>query len=48
MKDLYTFDATVEDAHVSYDLVAQAYRNIFNRVGIPFVVVGAAFFRTTV
>lgn len=39
MKDLYTFDATVEDAYNSYDLVSKAYRRIFQRIGLPFVVV---------
>ena len=39
MKDLYTFDATAEDAYISYDLVAAAYQKIFQRIGIPFVVV---------
>ncbi|KAI8140267.1 hypothetical protein BJV82DRAFT_520391 [Fennellomyces sp. T-0311] len=41
MKDLYTFDASVEDAYVSYDLVAGAYQKIFQRIGIPFVVAEA-------
>ncbi|KAI9484469.1 hypothetical protein BDB00DRAFT_855558 [Zychaea mexicana] len=41
MKDLYTFDASVEDAYASYDLVAKAYQNIFQRIGVPFVVAEA-------
>ncbi|KAI7848299.1 hypothetical protein BDC45DRAFT_450456 [Circinella umbellata] len=41
MKDLYTFDASVEDAYISYDLVAKAYQNIFQRIGVPFVVAEA-------
>lgn len=39
MKDLYSFDATVEDAYKTYDQVAGAYKNIFTRLGVPFVVV---------
>ncbi|KAL7315213.1 hypothetical protein PS15m_006694 [Mucor circinelloides] len=41
MKDLYSFDATQQDAYIAYDQVAQAYRNIFERVGVPFVVAEA-------
>lgn len=39
MKDLYTFDESVEAAYHSYDLVADAYQKIFHRIGVPFVVV---------
>ncbi|KAI9319853.1 hypothetical protein BX666DRAFT_1852745 [Dichotomocladium elegans] len=41
MKDLYTFDESVDAAYASYDLVARAYRNIFERIGVPFVVAEA-------
>ncbi|CAO3636479.1 unnamed protein product [Mucor hiemalis] len=41
MKDLYSFDSSVEKAYEAYDDVAGAYRNIFNRFGIPFVVAEA-------
>lgn len=41
MKDLYSFDSTVEDAYKAYDDVAVAYRNIFDRIGVPFVVAEA-------
>ncbi|KAI9251781.1 hypothetical protein BDA99DRAFT_548422 [Phascolomyces articulosus] len=41
MKDLYTFDASVKEAYTSYDLVAKAYQNIFQRIGVPFVVAEA-------
>ncbi|ORZ16551.1 hypothetical protein BCR42DRAFT_327315 [Absidia repens] len=41
MKDLYSFDKSVEDAYATYDQVAQAYSNIFRRIGSPFVVAEA-------
>ncbi|KAL9544423.1 hypothetical protein MBANPS3_007628 [Mucor bainieri] len=41
MKDLYSFDATQQDAYVAYDQVAQAYRAIFEKMGVPFVVAEA-------
>ncbi|KAI9270978.1 hypothetical protein EDC94DRAFT_512543 [Helicostylum pulchrum] len=41
MKDLYSFDSTVEDAYKAYDDVAVAYKNIFTRIGVPFVVAEA-------
>ncbi|ORX93784.1 prolyl-tRNA synthetase [Basidiobolus meristosporus CBS 931.73] len=41
MKDLYTFDATEEEAQVTYDLVKEAYHRIFTRVAIPFAVAEA-------
>ncbi|CAO3624997.1 unnamed protein product [Cunninghamella blakesleeana] len=41
MKDLYSFDKSVEDAFITYDHMAQAYTNIFNRIGVPFVVAEA-------
>ena len=37
MKDLYTFDKTVEKAQETYDSICQAYHNIFQRLGVPFV-----------
>jgi len=39
MKDLYTFDRNIEDAKTTYESVTRAYRNIFQRLGVPFVVV---------
>ncbi|OAD07788.1 hypothetical protein MUCCIDRAFT_32820 [Mucor lusitanicus CBS 277.49] len=41
MKDLYSFDATQQDAYLAYDQVAQAYRAIFEQMGVPFVVAEA-------
>ncbi|GAA5813182.1 hypothetical protein MFLAVUS_006656 [Mucor flavus] len=41
MKDLYSFDSTVGDAFKAYDDVAVAYKNIFTRIGVPFVVAEA-------
>lgn len=41
MKDLYSFDSSVEDAYKAYDDVAGAYKNIFDRIGVPFVVAEA-------
>jgi prolyl-tRNA synthetase len=41
MKDLYSFDSTVEGAYRAYDDVGIAYRNIFDRIGVPFVVAEA-------
>ncbi|CAO3586706.1 unnamed protein product [Absidia cylindrospora] len=41
MKNLYSFDKLVEDAYATYDQVAQAYSNIFRRIGLPFVVAEA-------
>ena len=37
MKDLYTFDANEECALATYDLVTEAYNNIFETIGIPFI-----------
>ncbi|NWX51204.1 SYPM protein, partial [Steatornis caripensis] len=42
MKDMYTFDASEEAARHTYDLVCDAYRSLFNRLGLPFVKVRAA------
>lgn len=37
MKDLYTFDKTVETAQQTYELVCKAYDTIFQRLNTPFV-----------
>ncbi|NLT50897.1 MAG: proline--tRNA ligase [Ignavibacteria bacterium] len=42
MKDSYSFDSSLENLDKSYDLHARAYRNIFERCGIKFFVVGAS------
>ncbi len=42
MKDSYSFDSSWENLDKSYDLHARAYRNIFERCGIKFFVVGAS------
>lgn len=42
MKDSYSLDATWPGLDASYDLHAQAYRNIFSRVGLKFFIVGAS------
>jgi len=41
MKDLYSFDADQAGMDVSYRKMAQAYRNIFDRVGMRYVVIDA-------
>jgi prolyl-tRNA synthetase len=41
MKDLYSFDADWEGLDVSYQKMLQAYKNIFDRCGVPTVVVQA-------
>lgn len=41
MKDLYTFDATSEAAHSSYSRIQEAYRNIFDAFGVPYIVAEA-------
>ncbi|KAI8077378.1 uncharacterized protein B0P05DRAFT_471383 [Gilbertella persicaria] len=41
MKDLYSFDATQQEAFETYDQVANAYQRIFQRMGVPFVVAEA-------
>ena len=41
MKDLYSFDADYEGMDVSYRKMEQAYRNIFTRCGLRFVVIQA-------
>lgn len=35
MKDLYTFDVTIEDARKTYEQVCGAYERIFARIGLP-------------
>jgi prolyl-tRNA synthetase len=37
MKDLYSFDASIDAARQSYALVSAAYERIFARIGIPAV-----------
>lgn len=37
MKDLYTFDVDIESAKDTYEIVCEAYNNIFRRIGIDFV-----------
>jgi hypothetical protein len=39
MKDLYSFDNNVETAFETYEQVREAYKRIFTRIGVPFVVV---------
>jgi prolyl-tRNA synthetase len=41
MKDLYSFDADWDGLDVSYQKMLQAYKNIFDRCGVPTVVVQA-------
>lgn len=41
MKDLYSFDKTIEEAYESYNLVYQAYCNIFKRLGLDYLAVEA-------
>ncbi|KAI9247047.1 hypothetical protein BY458DRAFT_446493 [Sporodiniella umbellata] len=41
MKDLYSFDQTKEDAFQTYEDVTKAYRNIFGRLGVPFLIAEA-------
>lgn len=37
MKDLYTFDTTLNNAQNTYDLVCESYDNIFKQIGISHV-----------
>ncbi|XP_055610124.1 probable proline--tRNA ligase, mitochondrial isoform X2 [Uranotaenia lowii] len=37
MKDLYTFDVGLAEARRTYEEVNEAYANIFNAIGVPFV-----------
>lgn len=41
MKDAYSFDTTVEEAHKSYDKMYTAYNNIFKQMGLDYRVVQA-------
>lgn len=41
MKDAYTFDRSVEEAHASYEKMRSAYTNIFKRLGLDFCAVEA-------
>lgn len=41
MKDLYSFDADQEGLDVSYRKMARAYRNIFDRIGMRYIVIEA-------
>src|SRR6266516_912815 len=41
MKDLYSFDADAEGLDVSYHKMAEAYRAIFTRCGMRFIVIAA-------
>ncbi len=41
MKDAYSFDADVDQLNASYDAMYEAYCRIFDRCGIPYVVVEA-------
>ena len=36
MKDLYTFDDSLEAAHDTYEEICGAYHRIFEHLGIPF------------
>ncbi len=42
MKDAYTFDKSWEDLDAAYGLHDKAYRNIFDRCGLKYFVVGAS------
>ena len=41
MKDAYSFDADVDQLNASYDAMYEAYCRIFDRCGIPYVIVEA-------
>jgi prolyl-tRNA synthetase len=41
MKDAYSFDADIEQLNTSYDAMYEAYCRIFDRCGIPYVIVEA-------
>ncbi|PKC08898.1 prolyl-tRNA synthetase [Rhizophagus irregularis] len=41
MKDFYTFDTSEEAALRTYEEVLIAYKNIFNKIGVPFVIADA-------
>ncbi len=42
MKDAYSFDTSLEGLDKSYELHDKAYRNIFDRCGIKYFIVGAS------
>ena len=42
MKDAYSFDSSEEGLNISYNLHDQAYRKIFDRIGLKFFIVGAS------
>lgn len=37
MKDLYTFDTTLDNAQKTYDLVCESYNNILKQIGIDYI-----------
>ncbi|XP_076650748.1 prolyl-tRNA synthetase 2-like protein, mitochondrial [Halictus rubicundus] len=37
MKDLYTFDASLDNANTTYKLIGEAYDSIFKQIGISYV-----------
>ncbi|XP_015177430.1 PREDICTED: probable proline--tRNA ligase, mitochondrial [Polistes dominula] len=37
MKDLYTFNLNMDDAKDTYNIVCEAYNNIFNQIGIEYI-----------
>ncbi|XP_014608772.1 PREDICTED: probable proline--tRNA ligase, mitochondrial [Polistes canadensis] len=37
MKDLYTFNLNLDDAKDTYNIVCEAYDNIFNQIGIEYI-----------
>lgn len=41
MKDAYSFDADLESLDKSYDIMFQAYKNVFDKVGIDYKIVRA-------
>merc|ERR1712012_1519136 len=38
MKDLYTFDKDIVSARKTYDEISEAYKRIFDKIGVPYVV----------
>ena len=36
MKDLYTFDATLENARDTYELVNESYKELFDKLAVPY------------
>lgn len=39
MKDMYTFDATADQASSTYNDMSEAYRAVFKRIGVEYIVV---------